>query len=297
MTNLAIIIVNYNTKRLTSDCLGSIVNSNPKVKYAIWVVDNNSSDSSALDIKKQFPQINLIQSDKNLGFSGGNNIALKKIDAEYYLLLNSDTKIENSAIDKLIQFAKKADFGIYSCKLLNPNGSFQPNAGELPKFIPLLYWLSGLDDVLGKIIRVKSYQARNPNYYSDNQRVGWVSGSVMLIKREVVKKIGYLDDKIFMYGEDVEYCWRAFKYGYKVGWTSAAEITHLGGASSDSPRYQQWVGEFKGLIYLYNKFYGWWAAILLKTLLYFFIAARIIGFMVFGKIAYSRIYAKIFINL
>lgn len=297
MINLAIIIVNYNTKKLTLECLGSIFNGNPKVTYKIWVVDNNSSDGSAADIKKQFPQVNLITADKNLGFSGGNNLALKKADAEYYLLLNSDTKIMNGAIDKLICFVQNSDFGISSCKLINADGSFQPNAGELPKICPLFYWLSGLDDLFGESLKIKSYQARSQNYYQDNQQVGWVSGAAMLIKREVIKKIGYLDDKIFMYGEDVEYCWRASRHGYKVGWTATAEIIHLGGASLDFPKYKQWLGEFKGLIYLYTKFYGLWTAMLLKTLLYIFIAARIIGFLMLGKISYSRTYAKIIINL
>lgn len=297
MVDLAIIIVNYKTKELTLKCLKSIFESIPKIKFEIWLVDNNSSDNSINIIKKDFPQINFIESTENLGFSGGNNLALRKAKAKYYLLLNSDTEIIDHALDNLFKFAENSDFGICSCKLLNPDGTFQPNGGELPTMISLFSWLSGIDDVAGKLFKIKSYQSRNEDYFRNKKRVGWVSGSVMLIKDEVVEKIGFLDDRIFMYGEDVEYCWRANKAGYKVGWTNQSEIIHLGGASSQTPKYNQWMGEFKGLLYIYEKFLGLHAALLLKVSFYIFILARIAGFLVFGKISYSRIYAKIFINL
>lgn len=297
MSELAIIVVNYNTEALTLKCLKSIYDSKPKIKFEIWVIDNNSSDNSALIIKKHFPQINFIESDKNIGFSGGNNLALRQVNAKYYLLLNSDTEITKSALDNLYEFAETSDFGICSCKLINKNGSFQPNGGNLPTFSPLFFWLSGLDDFFGKFIKIKSYQSRNIYNYINNKGIDWVSGSVMLIKYEVIKRIGLLDDKIFMYGEDVEYCWRANNAGYKIGWTDSAEIIHLGGGSSKSPKYNQWIGEFRGLIYIYNKFFDSFMALSIRILFYIFILARIIGFGILSKISYSRTYAKIFINL
>ncbi len=297
MVDLAIIVVNYRTKELTQKCLRSIYNSKPKNKFEVWVVDNNSSDNSLVVLKKEFPQVNMIESDKNLGFSGGNNLVLKKAKAKYYLLLNSDTEIRGHALENLCEFAETSDFGIMSCKLLNYDGSFQPNGGELPTIFPLFFWLSGLDDIFRKFLNIPSYQSRGKEYYIDNKQIGWVSGSVMLIKNEVMEKIGLLDDQIFMYGEDVEYCFRANRVGFKVGWTDQAEVMHLGGVSSKTPQYNQWIGEFKGLIYIYHKFFGSFMAFLLKTLMYVFIVARIIGFLIVGKILYSRTYAKIFVNL
>lgn len=297
MTELAIVIVSYNTKELTLKCLESIFNSESKIKFETWVVDNNSSDNSLAAIKKGFPQINIIESDKNLGFSGGNNLVLEKVKAKYYLLLNSDTEITDRALDNLYEFAENSDFGICSCKLLNPDGSFQPNGGELPTIFPLFLWLSGFDDIFGKFVKIPSYQSRDKKYYINKRQIGWVSGSVMLIKREVIEKIGLLDDKIFMYEEDVEYCFRANNAGYKVGWTNQAEIIHLGGGSFKTPKYNQWMGEFKGLIYIYNKFFGSYMTLFVRILFYIFILARIIGFLIFGKISYAHTYAKIFVNL
>lgn len=297
MLNLAIIIINFNTEELTLKCLDSIFKNKPKCEFDIWVVDNNSTDGSVKSIKKHFPKINLIESKVNLGFAGGNNLVLKEVEAKYYLLLNSDTLIKSGSLDNLVNFAEHSDYGICSCKLTFPDGAFQPNVGELPTSIPAFLWLSGLDDILNKFIKIKSYQARNKDYYSDKIKVGWVSGSVMLIKKEVIDKIGLLDDNIFMYGEDVEYCWRASNAGYKIGWTNQSEIIHISGGSSKTPKYNQWIGELRGLIYIYSKFFGTLLVHLIKLFFYFFILVRTFVFLIIGKISYSRAYAKIFINL
>lgn len=297
MVNLAIIIVNYNTEKLILECLESVFKNKPTGTFQVIVVDNNSTDNSVASIKKHFPKVNLIESKENLGFSGGNNLALKEIDAKNYLLLNSDTLVNEDSLNNLVKFAENSDYGIVSCKLTYSDGSFQPNAGELPTFLPVLFWLSGLDDILGKITHIKSYQARDKSYYHNGTKVGWVSGSVMLIKKEVTEKIGLLDEGIFMYGEDVEYCFRANRAGFKIGWTDEAEIIHISGASSKKPKYNQWIGEFRGMIYVYNKLFGLISGNLIRIFLYFFILLRAVVFLVTGKISYSRTYAKIFVNL
>lgn len=297
MVNLAIIIVNYNTEKLILECLESVFKNKPTGTFQVIVVDNNSTDNSVAAIKKHFPEVKLIESKKNLGFSGGNNLALKEIEAKNYLLLNSDTLENKDSLNNLVKFAENSDYGIVSCKLTYLDGTFQPNAGELPTFLPAFLWLSGLDDILDKIAHIKSYQARDKSYYFNGANVGWVSGSVMLIKREVIEKIGLLDEGIFMYGEDVEYCFRAQKSGFKIGWTDEAEIIHISGASSNKPKYNQWIGEFRGMIYLYNKMFGLMYSQLIRIFLYFFILIRAVAFLIIGKISYSRTYAKIFVNL
>ncbi|MCL5783780.1 MAG: glycosyltransferase family 2 protein [Patescibacteria group bacterium] len=297
MFDLSVVILSYNTKELTCKCLKSIFGKKWNIKYEVWVVDNASSDGSVEAIKRSFPQVHLVESQTNLGFAGGNNLALKKIESKYILLLNSDTEILSGSLEKLVQFAEDKNYDIVSCKLQNSDGSFQPNAGELPIFIPVMLWISGLDDILKKILPVSSYQATDKSYYYDGRKVGWISGSVMLVKNEVFKKIGYLDEKIFMYGEDVEFCLRAKKAGFSVGWTDRAEIIHLGGGSSKRPKFNQWTGEFKGLLYIYKKYYGFLPALFLRFLFYIFIVVRILGFFVLGRKEYAKTYAKVFISI
>lgn len=294
MLDLAIIIVSFNTCELTKKCIKSIFQSDSKLKFKIYLVDNHSSDQTISQIQQNFPQVEVIKSSQNLGFTGGNNLALKKIEAEYVLLLNSDTEIQTGCLDVLVKFAKSKNFAISSCKILGFDKIWQPNAGELPTWGPVFYWLSGLDGVLGLS---KSYQARDKKYYQNGKEVGWVSGTVMLIKQEVFKKIGFLDEKIFMYGEDVEFCLRAQRAGFKIGWTDGTEVFHLGGGSLAVPHFTQWLGEFRGLLYIYRKYYGLVQSWGLRFSFYLFIMARIVVFALLGQFANSLTYGKILVSI
>lgn len=294
MIDLAIVIVSYNSKDITKECLDSLIASKMKVNYDAWVVDNASTDGS-VDMLEKYPGIKLIKSEENLGFARANNLAISKIDAKYYLLLNSDTVIAEGAIDSLYSESVKSDYGISSCKLIYPNGQFQPNGGDIPTIMPLFNWLSGLDDLCGILgISLPSFHITKESQFKES--IGWVAGTAMLIRKDVVEKIGVLDDKLFMYVEDVDYCWRAKVNKFKIGWISGATITHIGGGSSKNPRVAQWRGEFKGLVYLYNKYYGWVAAILLRLMIVVFGVLRILGFGLIGKWDYSKAYGKVIIN-
>lgn len=295
--DLTVIILSFNTKQLLKDCLKSIFDKKWKHHIKVLIVDNNSSDGSADMVKKNFPQVQLLESDKNLGFTAGNNLGLKDLQSKYALLLNSDTLVLDGSLDNLVNFMDTSDYGIATCKLIDGAGKFQPNAGSLPTFLPMFFWLSGLDDILGHIFSINSYQEREIDYYSKDREVGWVSGTAFIIKNQVLKKIGVLDENIFMYGEDVEYCMRASREGIKVGFTNQTEIIHFGGKSTFAPKFNQWKGEFKGLLYIYNKYYGFLAVALLRVLIYIFIIFRIIAFSLIGKLEFSKTYAKVFISI
>lgn len=295
MNDLAVVILNYNTKKIILDCLRSIFDKKWKHSIGVWVVDNASKDGSCEAIKEKFPQVILIRNRKNLGFSGGNNIALKKAckKVDKVFILNSDTQVKEGSLDELINFSKKTDFDLLSCRLLNPDGSFQPNAGDLPHFTSVFTWITGLDDFLGRVFPLPSFHQRQKQYYKDGNEVGWVSGTSMFIKKQVFEEIGFFDENIFMYGEDVDFCWRAKKAGFKIGWTDQAEIIHLGGASFDRPQLNQWTGEFKGLFYLYQKYYGLLPSLLLRVLVVPFVLLRVFAFSVIGKSNYALTYLKV----
>lgn len=298
MVDINIVILTFNTKDTTLNCLRSIFQNKSRVRYKVYVVDNGSEDGTHEAIKTKYPEVDLIQNQSNLGFANGNNLALKRIykNAFYTLLLNSDTVIKPGSLESLFNFAEKNDFGIITCKLLNPDLTFQPNAGDLPRPIPMFLWLSQMDGVL-RFLNPPSFHQNKSWYYKNGNEVGWVSGAVMMVKRDVFNKIGFLDDRIFMYGEDADYCWRASKKGIRIGWTDEAEIIHLGGASSKSPKFSQWRGEFMGLLFLYEKYYGSVAKFFLKLLIYFFNFLRIFAFLIAKKPDYARTYAKIITSI
>jgi GT2 family glycosyltransferase len=295
MIDLAVAIINYNTKKLTLECLQSVYRSDFDGNFDVFVLDNGSADGFFRVAKKKFPKIKLIRSGVNLGFAKGNNLLLKKAykTAKYCLLLNSDTRVNKKTLKNLVAVAQKDGFDILSAKLTNADKSLQANAGNLPYFGYLFSWLSGLDDVLRKLVYLPSYQERNPDFYNKTRKAGWVSGCAMLIKATTLAKIGFLDEKLFMYGEDVDFCWRAQKKGLSVGWTDRSTVVHLGGASYAKPQYNQWMGEFRALIYLYKKHYNLFSAWFLKILIMFFVFVRTIAFFVMGKPNYSKTYAKI----
>ncbi len=299
MAKLEIIIINYRIPDITSDCLRSIYKNPPRCSYTIWLADNGSKDGSIERIGKDFPKVKLIDNKENIGFARGNNVLIKKAikKGKYFLLLNSDTIVLPGALQTLVDFADKSDYGIISCKTIFPDKSFQPNTGSLPKIYPLLLWLSGIDDLLKKFMIVPTYHQENKKFYVGEKEVGWISGSVFLIKKQVIEKIGLLDERIFMYGEDVEYCWRANRAGFKIGWTDSGKIIHIGGATFSTPKYKQWTGEFKGLFYLYRKQYGLIPSFLLRLLCYPFIILRALAFLLIGKTEHAKTYAKVIISI
>lgn len=291
--DLTIIILNYNTSNLLRNCLSSIFEKNWSAYLKVWVVDNASTDDSVRMVKKNFPKVKIIQSRKNLGFAGGNNLGLKDVTSKYTLLLNSDTIIRDQALDNLVDFAMRGGYDICSCRLLNQDGTFQPNTGDLPYPLAIFFWLSGLDDLPFLKFLLPSFHKKVAN----EGEVGWVAGTAILISKPVLDKIGLLDETLFMYAEDTDFCLRANKAGFKIGWTKKAQITHLGGGSLKNPSFSQWLGEFRGLVYIYKKYFGVLASYSIKMLFYIFIAVRIMVFFILGRFRVSKTYAKVLFSI
>ena len=202
MKLLSIIIVSFNTKQLLKQTINSFyteLNNN----YELIVVDNNSSDGSAKMIQNQFPKAQLIQNKKNLGFAKANNQGISHSNSEYILLLNSDTIVKPNLFKNTLKFLKKnPKVGIVSPKLLNKDGSIQPNGGALPNLRNIKAWMLFLDDV--PIINrfFSHYHQENEDFFKKTQSTGWVAGTAMFIRRKTIQETGLLDEKIFMYSED-----------------------------------------------------------------------------------------------
>lgn len=298
MNDLSIVIVSYNTSEKTLKCLKSIFSKKWKVKFSVLLIDNGSTDDTLSQVKKKFSDVQIIENTQNLGFAKANNIGLKRSTARYYLLLNSDCEVFEKSLDNLFEFAKETNFAISTCKLVYYDGTFQHNGGHLPLPLPMFFWLSGIDDIFNKLnINLLSYHMSRERQYYNGRELGWIGGAVMLIRKDVFENVGYLDEKIFMYGEDVDFCWRARVAGYKIGWTDEAMIMHVGGGSSEYPRYVQWKGEMKGLLYLYRKYHGIMGEISLRILMYIFILLRAFAFLLIGKFNYAKTYAKIITSI
>lgn len=288
--SVAVVVVNYNTLKLTQLAVSGLVGVD------VYVVDNGSSEKGLTQKLANWSSVTCWSLSKNIGFGRGNNYAIEKIcrKYEYLLLLNSDAQITTSALNMLVAKAKKTQADIASCYLTYPDGRFQPNAGSYPSPGNIFTWISGLDDIGNLLgLHFNSYQESKPWYYEADREVGWVSGSVMLVNTAVFEKIGFFDEAIFMYGEDVDLCVRARKAGLKIMWFKTPCAVHIGGASSADARYKQWLGEFLGILYLYKKHYGMMGFWYIKLLLYIFVPIRIVLFFSLGKRKYAYDYLKI----
>ena len=263
--DLSIIIVSYNTKELTLQCIKSVLDSVLKLKYEIIVVDNGSGDGTVREIQNaklkknshfakasrgaQKPIIRIIQNNRNLGFAKANNQGIKNSKGKYKLLLNSDTKVKGNAIEKMIEFAEKIpNVGVVGARLLNPDGTVQSSVFRLPTIGRAIrqYWL-GEKRLLDK-------------YTPNDNKPTEVESLVMaafLITPLALEKVGLLNNKYFMYFEDLDYCRRVGKAGLKIYYLPLAEVMHHHGASGKglSDTKDQW----KRLIpssKIYHGFFG-----------------------------------------
>jgi GT2 family glycosyltransferase len=263
--DLSIIVINYKTKAVTADCLRSIKASTDKLAKEVIVVDNGSEDGSIEYLKKRFPWAKIYSSGGNIGFAGGNNFGFKRSAGKYVWLLNSDTVLQKTTVQKLYAAATANNSAIASCRLLNRDGSIQPQGGYLPQLWRLKAWMLFFDDLPIISWFFPAYHVNRKGYFKHDRYPGWLAGTALLIRRDVYKQLNGLDDRIFMYGEDVEFCLRAKKLGYRVDYFSAPALTHLGQVSGSSRG--ALLGEYKGLKYIYQKHFPRWQYWLLRVLL------------------------------
>ena len=227
---LSICIVSYQTAPYLQDCLGSIYANPPQGEFEIIVADNGSSDGTAQMLREEFPRVTLLENPSNLGFTAPMNMALRRSQGEYLLLLNPDTLVHPKTFDQLIDFMEqRPQVGICGPKVLNTDGSLQKpcRRGE-PRPLAVIAYFLGLYRLFPKSRQLGGYLM---SYMGEDEthEVAGVAGSCMLIRRQVVSQIGYLDERYFAYQEDADYCFQARKAGWKVYYYPAAHITHLGG--------------------------------------------------------------------
>jgi GT2 family glycosyltransferase len=250
---LSIIIVNYNAEKLLQRCISSVYDETKQVPFDIWVIDNNSKDTSVLMVRQDFPQVNLVENKENVGFAKANNQAITKCAGDYILLLNPDTLILQNAIEKMIKFMdRNPDIGICGCKVLNEDGTLQLACRRsIPTPGVAFFRLSGLSKLFPNSKITAKYNLTYLDPDSLNQ-VDAVSGAFLMIRKEVVNEIGLLDERFFMYGEELDWCLRAKKAGWSIMYYPDANIVHYKGECSRFNHRKATI-EFYRSMYLFHK--------------------------------------------
>ena len=259
---LSIIVVNWNTRDLLRDCLAALYAADLPRLTEIIVVDNASTDGSAAMVLAEFPEVDLLVSERNLGYARANNQALKRARGRHVLLLNSDTRVSPPAI-RLLMCLMDAHPNAGACapRLVTTNGVAQPFAyGGEPTLIYLLRRA-----VVRWLLRRDLHDWERPEVHE----VDWASGACLLVRRDALDAVGPLDESMFMYFEDVDWCLRLRKLGWRVLVQPEAVVTHIGGQSlRQNPEARQCY--YRSLSTFYAKHYGCLTRVLMEACLWLY---------------------------
>jgi GT2 family glycosyltransferase len=233
--DLSICIVNWNTDELLTTCVRSVFETIQNVTVEVIVVDNASNDNSVQRCMAEHasdPRFNLLQLTDNLGFAGGNNRALQLATGRYILLLNPDTLVLPGALDSAVAFLDAyPECGVMGPRLLNRDGSAQPSVGNFPTLSGMFWEATRLRKLFPRI-RLFSRFKRIDMDYNQMQVVDQPSGACLFVRRSVVESVGPLDERYFMYYEEVDWCYRIKSAGWTIYYYPSISIIHLGGRSS-----------------------------------------------------------------
>lgn len=255
MKDISVIIVNYNVKDPVDNCIASVYKANTSQNFnlEIFLVDNNSVDGSPSHIRNKYPNVNVIELKENVGFSRANNVALKQATGKYILILNPDTLLEENTFIKLINFIDKhPDTGAISSKLIKQDGSldaackrsFPTPSAAIPRML-------GLSRLFPKS---KIFSKYNLTYLDENltHKVDAICGAFMFIPKVVFDKVGLFDEDYFMYGEDLDLCFRIKKAGYEIYYYPEVTTIHLKGESTKKTNLS-YVNNFYGAMNIFVK--------------------------------------------
>jgi len=265
---LSIVIVNYNTRDLLRDCLRSIQNSEGIQDVELLVVDNASSDASAAMVSAEFPRVHLIENPTNAGYAHANNLALRQCLGRYLLLLNPDTVLPPDALVRMIAFMDAhPEAGVAGPKLVRQNGSLDAACRRsFPSPEVSLYRMLGLSRLFPKSRRFGRY---NMTYLDAGlpAEVDSVVGAFMMVRDTVVKQVGLLDDRFFMYGEDLDWAFRIKSGGWKVLYNPEVVVLHLKGAASSRHSRKATIEFYRAMHIFYRKHYAGGTNVLLGLLI------------------------------
>jgi O-antigen biosynthesis protein len=237
---ISVILVSYNVREFLEQALLSILSALRKIPHEIYVVDNASSDGSVDYIAAQFPSVRLIVNEKNIGFARANNQAIRVAGGRYLCLVNPDTLIQEDTFAVLLDFMqKRSDVGGIGCKVLNPDGTLQLACRRsYPTPWVSFTKISGLARLFPRSRWFGRYNLTflDPDKISE---VEAISGSFMMVRSQVVRQVGLLDESFFMYGEDLDWCYRIRSAGWKIFYHPGTQIIHFKGESSKKSPFEQ----------------------------------------------------------
>lgn len=233
MLDLSVIIVNYNVKNFLALCLDSVQKALKDISAEIYVIDNDSNDGSLEMVAKKFPLIKAINTGANLGFSKANNIALKQAKGRYVLLLNPDTVVQEDTFSKVIDFMdQNPQFGALGTKMIDGSGNYLPESKRgFPSISASLCKMLGTHKLFPNSKSLNKYYLGHLSADRMNS-IDVLTGAFLLVRKEVLEQVGFLDEQFFMYGEDIDFSYRIKQQGHQIVYYPDSTIIHYKGEST-----------------------------------------------------------------
>lgn len=270
--DLSVCILSWNTKDLTFACLDSIKRHTRRIAYEIILVDNGSHDGVSEGVRARYPEVKLIRNETNIGFTRGNNQALRESSGRYVILLNNDTEIEAGCFDRMVELMD-ADpaVGMGCCRMVYPDRSLYLNIhDEFPGPGNVMAERTLLSELLPGCRLHNHYRAKytvtDPDAYEKDREIAWGLGAFLMARREVVERIGLLDEAFFIFFEEIDWCRRCVDAGWKVKYYAEPVVVHHTARSivQEYPRMSQvW---HHSRFHYFAKHHGLFAMLLLKLL-------------------------------
>jgi len=261
--DLSIIIVNWNVRDLLAACLRSLEPARERLALQVLVVDSHSADDSVAMVRRDFPWVELIACNENVGFPRGNNLGLTRANGRYILLLNPDTEVVGDALTTMLAYMEShPHVGGLGPQLLNPDGSVQSSRRRFPTPATALFESTWLEPLAPASI-LRHYYVQD---VADGETavVDWVTGACLLVRREVVEQIGGLDEDYFMYSEELDWCRRIKAAGWQIIYLPTAQVIHHEGKSSEQAVTERHINFQRAKLRYFYKYHGRWTAWLLR---------------------------------
>lgn len=281
VNDIAVAILNWNGIHYLQEFLPNVV-ANSENDANIWIIDNGSKDNSVQWVEQHFPQVNILLNGDNYGFARGYNEGLRRIDAKYFVLLNSDVEVTQNWIPPVIQFMERDQMAACQPKIRDYNRrEWFEHAGATGGFI----------DRFGYVFcagRIFDAFEKDAGQYEDNKEVFWASGAALFIRSDAWDEVGGLDEDFFAHMEEIDLCWRLKNKGYRIGACGQSTVYHVGGGTLDKLNPFKTYLNFRNNLFILVKNYHdgslWW--LLLRRMLLDGIAG--IRFLSEGKLSYTR---------
>jgi N-acetylglucosaminyl-diphospho-decaprenol L-rhamnosyltransferase len=273
---LDVVIVSFRSRDLLSPCLMSLRTHPPAARARVWVVDNASRDGTVEMVRSEFPEVELLQSDTNLGFSVANNAAIRRGRAPYVLALNPDTRVTDGALDRLLDLMETdSSIGMAGCRLEREDGTLDHAARRsFPTPIGALGHFSGL----GRRAKTPRWLSQYRAPWIESGPVDAVNGAFMLMRRNALDEVGLFDEGYWMYMEDLDLCYRLAQAGWTTWYEPSVTVFHVKGGSSGQYRSPRLNYAFHyGMYRFYRKHYAARSNAVLNLAVYAAIAAKLVG--------------------